>query len=69
MQDLSVQELKGLYARLVGPHPQYAFTEAKDRMKEVVGYVYGRDSIEDILVVLSLRLEIVEAVQTGKEEA
>lgn len=64
MQDLSVSELRDLYARLVGPHSDYAYREASDRMREPFT---SRDvTTEDVLVALNLRLEIVEETLKGK---
>jgi len=69
MQDLSVQELRDLYARLIGPHPVYAYKEAKDRMRTKLHPDVISDGFENMLITLSLRLEIVEALLAGKKEA
>ena len=63
MHDLSVEELRDLHARLIGPHPHYAYQEAKARMMQIAGVPGdGTATVEDVTVSLSLRLEIVEAM-------
>ena len=59
MQDLSVDEMRDLHVRLVSPHSEYAYREARDRMMVLSGG--DVDTLEDVLVSLSLRLEIIEA--------
>ena len=61
MQDLSVDEMRDLHVRLVSPHSEYAYSEARDRMMVLSGGNGNAETLEDVLVSLSLRLEIIEA--------
>jgi len=59
IERLSVDELRNLHDRMCGPHPTYAYQEASGRMKSMAP---NSDTLESMVVSLSVRIEIIEAL-------